>query len=102
MSGEVTSTIQASVIDGIALTPRFRERNLAALHRALEDARTEIFAILRQHGATSEETLFQHLWALSAFQDFPQHRTVHPQVCQKAEYQVARSQDYPDQRRPYG
>lgn len=100
MANEAATTIQSSVVDGIALTPRFRERNLAALHRTLESARAEVVAAIRQEGTTSEEALFQFLLTLSAINTF--HGTVDPQSCQKVEYQVARSQDYPDQRRAYG
>ncbi|ETN42316.1 uncharacterized protein HMPREF1541_01470 [Cyphellophora europaea CBS 101466] len=97
---ERMTTIQASVIDGIALTPRFRERNLTALHSALQDVRAELVEEIKQQGATNEEAMFQYLLTLNALKEF--HSTVHPQACQEAEYRVARSQDHPDQRRPYG
>jgi acyl-CoA reductase-like NAD-dependent aldehyde dehydrogenase len=101
MSGEATATIKASILDGIALTPRFRERNLASLQSTIAGARAEILDLIRQtSGATEEEALFEYLLTLNAIKTF--HTNVHPQICRDAEYQIAKSKDHAGQRRPYG
>jgi acyl-CoA reductase-like NAD-dependent aldehyde dehydrogenase len=101
MSREVAATIKASILDGIALTPRFRERNLASLQSTIVGARVEALDVIQQtSGATHEEALFEYLLTLNAIKTF--HSNVHPQSCRDAEYQIAKSKDHPDQRRPYG
>lgn len=101
MAKDTATTIKSSIVDGIALTPRFRERTLVSLHSTLENARAEILEeIQRSADTTNEEALFEYLLTLNAIKTF--HSTVHPQTCKNIEYRIAQSKDHPDHRRPYG
>jgi len=89
------------VIDGIAITPRFRERQLTALHKALSAARDIlIHAITVDDVLTTAEATAEYLLTLNAIKNF--HTRVNPKACHDDEYRVAESKDYPDRRIPYG
>ncbi|KPI35035.1 Fatty aldehyde dehydrogenase [Cyphellophora attinorum] len=95
-------TIRASIIDGIAINARFRERTLSALHRGIETSRPEIIAALHDGVArtTQIEAEAQYIMTLNAIRDF--HRSTNPKESLKQEYRPAKSQDDTHKRSPIG
>jgi hypothetical protein len=95
-------TIRASIIDGIAINVRFRERNLGALHHGIEKSRPEIIAALQDGvaGTTQIEAEAQYIMTLNAIRDF--HKATDPKESLKQEYRPAKSQDDVHKRSPFG
>ena len=87
-----TKSVKASVIDGIAITPRYRERQLAKLHQALLQARTELIqAIVDDSNCTTGEATAQYLLVSRAVKTH--HQSVNPKDSIEQEYQIAKGKD---------
>ena len=94
-------TLRSSIIDGIAVTPRYRERQLTALHKALSEARPQLIQSLSQSfGFTASEALAEFLLTLNAIKTF--HSTCDPKTSNEEEYTIAESKDHPNRRAPFG
>lgn len=96
-----TKVLRSSVIDGIALVPRYQERQLSSLHRALVTAKDDLIqAAVNTLDYSYNEALAEFLQVLDAINAF--HSTRNPEDCNAAEYATARSQDFPHRRTAYG
>lgn len=94
-------TIRSSVIDGTAITPRFREKQLASLHRTLLSARSEIIhAIINDSQSHSNEATAQYLIVMQTIKAL--HESVNPKTLIENEYQVAKGRNHTTKRSPYG
>ena len=96
-------TIRASIVDGIAVNARYRERSLVALHRALESFRSDLIDVLQDGVSTTtarSEAEAQYIMTLHAITEF--HKSTDPMANLKQEYQPARSQNDSGKRIPYG
>jgi acyl-CoA reductase-like NAD-dependent aldehyde dehydrogenase len=101
LMGSNTKTLRSSITDGIAITPRYRERQLSSLHRGLSAAKDELLSVLRSGAAiTQAEAVVEYLLTLNAIKSF--HTTCDPASCREEEYTIANSKDYNDRRIPYG
>jgi acyl-CoA reductase-like NAD-dependent aldehyde dehydrogenase len=93
--------IRSSTIDGRAITPRFRQRQLAALQASLVKSRHEILsAITNDTKRTKSEAEAQYYIALQALKTL--YLTLDPLKMIEEEYSLARSQSNPSKRGPYG
>ncbi|KAJ9653753.1 hypothetical protein H2198_007100 [Neophaeococcomyces mojaviensis] len=98
---EHIKAIRSSVIDGIAVTPRYRERQLANLHKALLDSRSQLNKLLVDETLLSEdEATAQFLLTAKAIQTF--HISVNPKQCLDEEYRIAQGKDHTTRRVPHG
>lgn len=93
--------IRESVVDGIAVTPRFREKQLASLHQALLSARDEIIqAIAAESQSHTNEATAQFLMVMQAIKTF--HDAVNPKTLIEDEYQISKGKNHTSKRSPYG
>jgi acyl-CoA reductase-like NAD-dependent aldehyde dehydrogenase len=93
--------LRASVIDGIAITPRYRERQLSALHKGLSTTKDVFLLALTSNATTTQpEAIAEYLLTLNAIKSF--HSTCDPTICNEEEYAIANLRDYLDRRVPYG
>jgi acyl-CoA reductase-like NAD-dependent aldehyde dehydrogenase len=96
-----TKALRSSVVDGIALVPRYRERQLSALHRALSSAKEDLLDVTTTTFAfTRNEALAEYFQTLNAVKSF--HAQCEPQSCNDTEYAIINSKDYADRRTPHG
>lgn len=93
--------IRSSVTDGTAITPRFREKQLASLHKTLLSARNEIVqAIVDELSCHVNEATAQFLLVMQAVKTF--HNAVNPTTLIEEEYQIAKGKNHLSKRTPYG
>ena len=98
---EQIRTIPSSVIDGIAITPRYRERQLASLHKALLDSRPQLNTLLVEETLLStDEATAQFLLTAKAIKTY--HTSVNPKECLDEEYRIAQGKNHTMRRVPYG
>ncbi|KIW07200.1 uncharacterized protein PV09_02066 [Verruconis gallopava] len=96
-----TKALRSSITDGIAITPRYRERQLASLHTNLSAKREALLDALYDTLALSKpEATVEYTLTLDAIKTF--HDRCDPQICNEEEYSIANSKDYKNQRSPYG
>jgi hypothetical protein len=96
-----TKALRSSVTDGIAITPRYRERQLSSLHKALSAAKDDILGALKATSAiTISESVAEYLLTLNAIKIY--HSTCDPKACNEEEYAIANSKDFAKRRTPYG
>ena len=94
-------TLRSSITDGIALVPRYRERQLSSLHRTLVAKRQELLqGLVDALNFTRNEALAEYLQVLNSIKTY--HATCDPLSCNETEYAIARSEDYLDRRMPAG
>ncbi|KAK5069238.1 hypothetical protein LTR64_008607 [Lithohypha guttulata] len=98
---EHIKVIRASIIDGAAVTPRYRERQLASLHEALLASRAVLSKLLVDEASLSmDEAVAQFLLTTKAIKTY--HLSVNPKHCLEAEYRLANGKDNSTRRIPYG
>ena len=94
-------TIRSSIIDGIAHTPRYRERQLASLHKALIESRSNLIRLIAEDSTvTTAEATAQFLLVLRAIKEF--HTAVNPKQSLESEYLLAHGKNFASRRTPYG
>lgn len=93
--------IEASVVEGRALSPRLRQRQLSALHDAIYKSRDDLITAMRQSYGYSFTDASIYLYLItSAIKQF--YDALDLSSILQDEYSVAVSKDHSQRRLPYG